>query len=327
MVGRASLVIWLLQDGKAGHQNQVLALIEALQQRLSLSVELVRMPARAMPGLRWLHVLVFSRDLVQPDLMVGAGHATHGALLILSRLRRVPSLVVMRPSLPVGWFSRVVAPSHDLEGLAPSPNLLASFGPLCRCLVPATDSSSCNPGGSVHTAAAPHTLVLLGGPSRHYQFELARLEAQLVPLLAADPDPDGWCLVDSRRTPPGALQQLGLALGLPPRQLMPWRQCPPGWLAAELARRLRVWVSEDSLSMLFEAVSAGCRVGVLPMARCRRSSRQQATLDRLVAEDYVLPLTPGQPLPDLGCFQPPPPLAEAQRLAELLLPWLQGLRR
>jgi hypothetical protein len=31
---RAAIRVWLLQDGKAGHQNQALAQLKALQQRL-----------------------------------------------------------------------------------------------------------------------------------------------------------------------------------------------------------------------------------------------------------------------------------------------------
>lgn len=315
------LVVWWLQDGKAGHQNQVQALLEALQPLLPLAIHPMPLPRRPWPGQALLTALARARRRPRPDLVVGAGHGSHLALLLLAAWQRCPSLVLMRPSLPLRWFDRVVAPSHDLQALPPAPRLLASFGPLCRPAPPAAAAAS---------AGQPRTLVLLGGPSRHHRFDLAHLHSQLAALLAADPDPAGWCLADSRRTPPEALAQLGEALGLASRQLLPWRQAPPGWLAAALARRPLVWVGEDSLSMLFEAVSAGCRVGVLSMPRRRSTWRQRASLERLVAEGYVLPLAPwrpGQPLPDLARFQPPPPPAEAERLAALLLPWLQGVRR
>lgn len=312
------LVVWLLQDGKAGHQNQALALLEALQSLQPLAIQPLPLPPRPWPGQALLTALAAARRRPRPDLVVGAGHGSHLALLVLAAWQRCPSLVLMRPSLPLRCFDRVVAPGHDLQGLPPAPRLLASFGPLCRRAPPAPSGSS---------DWLPHTLVLLGGPSRHHRFDLAGLQGQLAALLAADPDPAGWCLVASRRTPTAALPQLGQGLGLAPRQLLPWRQCPPGWLAAALARRPLVWVGEDSLSMLFEAVSAGCRVGVLSMPRRRCRWRQGASLERLVAEGYVLPLAPDRPLPDLARFQPPPPPAEAERLAALLLPWLQGVRR
>ncbi len=309
-------IIWLLQDGKAGHQNQALALVEALQRQLPLRLHLIPVPARCWPGIRLLRVLVASRQLERPDLVVGSGHATHGALLVLAALCRCPSLVLMRPSLPLIWFGRVVAPSHDLSGLPPSDRLIASFGPLCRRAIPAAA-----------TGPVPQTLVLLGGPSRHHLFEVDGLQHQLAELLAADSQPEGWCLVDSRRTPAGSLEQLGECLGLAPRQLLPWQQCPSGWLAWALSRRPVVWVSEDSLSMLFEAVSAGCRVGVLPMPRRtgRGRWRQKSSLDRLVEMGYALPLETWRLCRELPA--PPPPLDEAARVAELLLPWLRAQKR
>ena len=318
MAGGAPLVVWLLQDGKAGHQNQALALVEALQRLLPLSVQVLAVPARACPGLGVLRALHRSRDLARPELVVGAGHATHGALLALMLLKRVPGLVVMRPSLPLAWFSRVVAPSHDLATAVASPRLIPTFGPLCRqALATVTPPAK--------QRVWPRTLILLGGPSRHHRFELEDLQSHLAALLAGEPDPEGWCLVESRRTPVGALQQLANGLGLSSQQLMPWRGCPAGWLATALAQQPLVWASEDSMSMLFEAVSAGCPVGVLPMRRRPGRSRLQHSLDRLVAEGYVLPLSAwlaGEPL--LDC---PQPLAEASRAADQLLPWLLSLRR
>lgn len=318
MVSSAPLVIWLLQDGKVGHQNQALALVEALQQRLPLRLEVVELPAHPLPGLRVLHALFRTRALARPHLIIGAGHATHCAMLGLALWRKVPSLVVMRPSLPLAWFSRVVAPSHDLAKAVASPRLIPTFGPLCRqALATVTPPAT--------QQVWPRTLILLGGPSRHHLFDREGLQTHLAALLAGEPDPEGWCLVESRRTPVGALQQLANGLGLSSQQQMPWRGCPAGWLAAALAQQPLVWASEDSMSMLFEAVSAGCRVGVLPMPRRPGRSRLQHSLDRLVAEGYVLPLSAwlaGEPL--LEC---PQPLAEASRAADQLLPWLLSLRR
>ena len=301
-----------------GHQNQALALLEALRERLNLRVEVLEISDHPLPGLRLLHAIICSFGLERPDLVVGAGHSTHGAMVGLGVLRRVPTLVIMRPSLPMGCFSRVVAPSHDLLGATASPRLIPTFGPLCRKAPPWVSRRSTS-------QQWPRTLILLGGPSSHHSFDLAALQGHLALLLDADSDPEGWCLVESRRTPAEALQRLGGDLGLTLSQLMPWKHCPSGWLVAALAQRPVVWVSEDSMSMLFEAVSAGCRVGVLPIPRRDGRFRLQHSLDRLVAEGYVLPLAAwreGQQLHD-----PPQPLEEAGRVADQLVPWLRSLNK
>lgn len=306
-------MILLLQDGKPGHENQAFALLEALQERLPLVVHPIAVPARRGALVRLVGAWMQARRLPRPDLVIGAGHATHVALLLLAALARVPSLVLMRPSLPLQWFSKVVAPSHDVVGRRSSARVIETWGPLCRHGV--------SPGGTA--ACTPSTLVLLGGPSKHHHWDPASLEMNLAALLAAEADPSGWCLVTSRRTPAGALERLARALDLQPEQLMPWQHCPAGWLAAALARRPQVWVTEDSMSMLFEALSAGARVGLLPVPRRRRQTRLQAALDRLVSEGYVLPMAAWQPGRSLPV--PPRELRESDRVADLLIPWLRAL--
>jgi len=56
--------------------------------------------------------------------------------------------------------------------------------------------------------------------------------------------------------------------------------------AFRLAEAPRIWVSEDSMSMLYEALSGGAAVGVLPVPR-RRADRISRGLDRLVNERIV----------------------------------------
>lgn len=314
---RPQLIIWLLKDGKAGHQNQALALIEALQLRLPVAIQSIAVPASAPPGLALLQALIRSSNLPSPDLVVGAGHRTHGALITLTWLRRSRSLVVMRPSLPLSWFGRVVAPSHDFAKAVTSTHLIATFGPLCR----QHRQEECNLEDKDKVVSSlPGTLILLGGPSRHYGFDLIGLQAHLEGLLESHHNPGGWFLVESRRTPKGAITNLAQALGLGPRQLRLWQSCPPGWLADSLARCPEVWVTEDSMSMIFEAVSAGCRVGLLPMPRKGRASRLQPSLERLLSEGYVSGCSS---LMVRGALQQPPPrLQEAVRVADLLAPWL-----
>lgn len=311
------LIAWLLQDGKAGHQNQALALIEALKLQVSLIVYPIKVEASSVPGLSLLQALFRSRNLPRPNLLVGAGHCTHVALLALAWLHCARSLVLMRPSLPLWVFSRVVAPSHDFCALETSSNLITTFGPLCR-----QPSEAMEVFQKDVASHFPSTLVLLGGPSRHHGFDLAALRIKLRALYASHGSSDGLCLVESRRTPPGIIQSFGDELGLASEQLRHWQLCPPGWLAAALACRPEVWVTEDSMSMIFEAVTAGCRVVLLPMPRKGRSSRLQVSIDRLLAEGYVYSCDSYGIREELGRF--PSRLAEASRVASLLSPWLQG---
>lgn len=96
-------------------------------------------------------------------------------------------------------------------------------------------------------------------------------------------------------------------------QAMPHRLCPSGWLAEQLSLNGEVWVTEDSVSMLYEALSCGARVGVIKVPRAK-PGRVASGIDSLVNEGRV---------PQPGSFQltspDAQPLQEALRCAQ----WLQ----
>jgi mitochondrial fission protein ELM1 len=78
-----------------------------------------------------------------------------------------------------------------------------------------------------------------------------------------------------------------------------------------------VWVTEDSVSMLHEAVTAAARVGVLPVPRLDRRSRVVRAVEELITAGHACPLGTwrrnGRELP------PPKPLHETARCADWIL--------
>ncbi|MEO7100899.1 MAG: ELM1/GtrOC1 family putative glycosyltransferase, partial [Luteolibacter sp.] len=78
---KSPVVIWLLCDGKPGHENQSLGLADALARRVSC--EVLRISLAGKRGLihRVKSALAASVGFPKPDLIIGAGHATHFALL------------------------------------------------------------------------------------------------------------------------------------------------------------------------------------------------------------------------------------------------------
>ena len=95
-----------------------------------------------------------------------------------------------------------------------------------------------------------------------------------------------------------------------------WDQCDQEWLEDMLTRCRDVWISEDSISMIYEALTAGCRVGLLPLPR-KSASRLHRAIDQLLREASCAPTTIGLTAPVLAAA--PRPLDEANRCARLLL--------
>ena len=60
----------------------------------------------------------------------------------------------------------------------------------------------------------------------------------------------------------------------------------PEWLPYRLAEAPRVWATEDSLSMVYEALSAGAAVGLLTVPR-RGSDRVTREMTQLIADGVL----------------------------------------
>jgi mitochondrial fission protein ELM1 len=94
-----------------------------------------------------------------------------------------------------------------------------------------------------------------------------------------------WQLTDSRRTPEGFLEQI--KKHLPNIEIFSCKETAFDWLPDKLGRAKEVWVSEDSVSMIYEALSSGARVGLLPVPRLNSHSRVLRGVDELIAGRFL----------------------------------------
>jgi len=298
---RLPLVVWIVTDGKPGHVNQSLGLAEALAR--ATPTETYTLPP--LPAWRaWLALLLQrfpGTAFPAPDLIVGAGHATHLTLLAARRARGGRAVVLMRPSLPRHWFDLCILPRHD--GVAADARTLVTEGALNR-IRPAADRD------------ASQGLLLVGGTSPHFEWDSDAIQVQIKSILARTPDLQ-WTLTTSRRTPADFLAQLPQ---YPNLTVTPHTATPPDWLPAQLAQCGTVWVTPDSASMVFEALTAGAAVGVFdlpvnPKSRVGRAIAQLADAQRITR--FVNWCAHGTLQPNLH------PLAEADRCATWILEWLK----
>lgn len=292
--------ICIISDGKPGHLNQSLGLAEALcRLRPGLEIHEIRPLNRATALGAWLTgrqpTAALPKDFpVVPDLVLGAGHATHLSLLALKRAWRVPAVVLMKPSLPLGCFDLCLIPEHDSP---PSrDNVIVTRGALNRM----------RPGEK----RPEEGVILVGGPSRNNGWDEARLFDQLESVLAAGET--RWRMTSSRRTPASTEQRLA---ALPGVEFIPASETARDWLPTQLASSPTCWVTEDSVSMVYEALTAGCAVGTLKVP-CRQGSRLQLGLERLAQAGLVTPFDDwrGEALP-----APASAFDEASRCAKALL--------
>lgn len=278
-------VIWSINDGKAGHLQQIKGLIKALSRELPV----VEVEMRAVPGGQALsHLLAGTfppgEHHPTPDLIIGAGRATHLNILAAKRAYGGKTVVLMKPSLPRCFFDLCLIPQHD--GVTPSKSVILTQGAL-NSMQGTVDR---DPGTG---------LILLGGLSRHYQWRDTEILAS-VGQLAVDMPQVHWILTTSPRTPASLLVGLD-QLKLANLQVVPFQQTTQDWLSDVLGRAGQVWVTPDSVSMVYEALTSGVGVGVFDLPK-KRSSRVVRGLDRLAQTGWVTRFRnwqPGQSLPRL----------------------------
>ncbi len=216
----------------------------------------------ALPeDLPWL-IRQWREGLLQPDLLLGAGRAVQWAMLRTRWHLGGKAVVLMKPSLPLFLFDLILLPEHDR---APNrPNILSTTGMLSPVVAGQKDPAK--------------GVILLGGVNKHFHWDDDEVAQKVVALCASMPQVR-WQVSDSPRTP----ETLKAKLVLPENaSLLHWRDTPDGWLSNELATSNFVWVSADSASMLYEAMSHGGRVGVIELPPYKEKNKLLRGLNLLL---------------------------------------------
>ena len=293
------LTIWILDDGKPGHRNQSLGLAEAIGRIRDASIHLISLPHDAGFFSRMKKACEQAKQLPKPDLVIAAGHKTHVALLYLARKTGARSVVLMKPSLPCKWFDHCLIPEHDFaEGVKTPENVMLTKGALNRI---AYDQEAKDGSG----------LFLVGGSSSEFGFDGEALHKAIGEIVGQGGDVQ-WTLTDSRRTPEDFIESLKEAR----ISKHPHQKTDSDWLPEQLRRASVVWVTEDSVSMIYEALSCGAQVGLLPMPRIKKAGRVARGVENLLEEQRIIAYSSWQASHQLPVNQDV--LAEADRCAELI---------
>lgn len=303
------VVVWRFLDGKPGHERQSAGLLAALAQQRPLVLHAIRVAGLRLGPWQALAGRLPARlsALPAPALLVGAGHACEWPLIAARRARGGRSIYLMNPTLPTRCFDLCLVPRHD--GVASSAHVEPTLGVLNDLEI----------GVGARTGPVP---ILVGGPSRHHAWDEAGLLAQIRALVATPGEPGQFVIGDSRRTPAATSAALAAAAG-GRVGFISHRAVGGEWLRDTLLRAPAAWVTADSVSMLFEALTAGCALGVLDVP-ARRRDRISGIAAQLLHDGLATSLEAWR---QHGRLPPPAsPLAEATRCAALVDARLLGDR-
>jgi len=292
-------VIWRISDGKPGHDSQSKGLVKALNLIKPCDCHDIKL-ADKKPGLLDLLLKKFptTEGLPDPDMIIGAGHETHLPLLCAKRARGGKTIIIMNPSIPANWFDFCFIPEHDNPKIAD--NILTTKGAI-NCISPSSEQAD-NRG-----------LILIGGPSRHFYWDNEYLLQQIKEILTVSADIK-WEISDSSRTPE-ITRDLLKALQESNAEYKNYSSTGPAWVATRLNLAANVWVSMDSVSMVYESLTSGAAVGLLDVPT-RNTSKLSNNIAGLVEDKMVTPYSKW--LSEQKLSRPPVLLNEAKRCAERL---------
>jgi mitochondrial fission protein ELM1 len=293
-----TLTIWRLLDGTPGHEKQTLGLAQAIARLRPATCLDIPLEDSWRGAIDWARrIFAAGDDLPRPDLILCAGHASHFSALAARRAHGGRLVVVMRPSLPSFFFDLCLIPSHDQP--PKRANVVATRGAL----------NAVRAGG---THDPRQGLILIGGESAHFIWDHGTVLKQIHILIEQTPEVR-WRLSTSRRTPPGFLDNLRESERL---ELIPHTLTPPGWVESAMAQAGQAWITEDSVSMVYEGLTSGCQVGLLRLPRTGKA-RVARGIDSLLADNWVATLADWQN----GIRLPAPRVDfnEAERCARLIV--------
>jgi mitochondrial fission protein ELM1 len=272
----APLHIWRLLDGKPGHEKQSLGLVLALSKLKKVTYDDIKVEhSVAIQILQFLQGrFPLGKKFKKPNLIIGAGHRTHFSILAAKRAYGGKSIVLMKPSLPYFIFDLCLVPEHDNP--PKRANIISTIGAL-------------NPLGldGLHEKKPSSNLILIGGPSPHYKWDNNLIIKQIEQILKKrQKSIQQWVLTTSPRTPKEFIEKLQ-ERKLTNLKIYHFEDTKPGWVEEMLLASENAWVTPDSVSMTYEALTAGCRTGVIEVPPNKSNARIAHSIQALIKNEYI----------------------------------------
>lgn len=289
-----------VSDGKAGHRSQAVGLFKAMQRQSAEHVTFQEISIDDLPLFSLIKAIFLPQTSLcaqAPDYIIGVGSHTQSRVLLLGKVYpAAQTVILMKPNFPFGWFDHVIIPEHD--GIAEQGNVILTQGAL-------------NPIVNEQRHQQNRVLIALGGSSKRHQWNDAKV-LDSIQQIAEQNEGATILLTTSRRTPKDFLNLLSQQSFASQLQIFPVEQTPQGWIFEQMQQAEAVWVTEDSVSMIYEALTAGCKVGVIKIDRLKED-RIVKSVDALLDKKLVSEQLKVTQLTAAASFE------EAQRAVQKLL--------
>ena len=264
------LNVWRFSDGLSGHDAQSNGLCLAIKEIVSieqfdLDIDSIKNCLKNL----LLKKFPMGEDLPNPDIIIGAGHGTHLTMLTARYIRKGKIIVLMKPSLPLNLFDICIIPKHDSP--PKQKNVIETTGALNS--IEFNKHKQKNKG-----------LILIGGPSNHYQWSNKLIAQQINEIISTHKEID-WTIANSRRTPKNMLSMI-TASTKKKYEIINYNDSPKKNIKQLVFASETIWVTPDSVSMIFESLSSGALVGLFNLKE-KKTTRITIQINNLVSNNNI----------------------------------------
>jgi mitochondrial fission protein ELM1 len=278
----ALLHIIAVLDGRPGHEKQTFGIIDALALRTAVKVTPLRVGNSSLLRKTGLLASLFfpflapvNTAIKKSSMVICTGSSTHVTALFIKNKYKIKAFACMTPGPIVrGLFDCCFVPLHDKA--APGENIFSTFGA----------PNSCSDLGRHEK---DRSLILIGGvDTASHSWDSKKIGGMVQSAIDNNPR-TFWTIGSSPRTPEPTVEILkNISASMDNVSFFDYKETKRGWVEEQYNLNDTVYVSSDSISMLYEAMSAGCRVTVFPMDWKKSTSKFKFNEDFLIEKGMVL---------------------------------------
>jgi mitochondrial fission protein ELM1 len=278
----APLSIIAFLDGRLGHEKQTRGVLEALRRLTPTSVQFRYLPSLSLfTAIKQWGIYLATAMLPKKkekdaslDLIIGSGSYTHIPMLLLKRNTNAKAITCMCPDrLLIRHMDLCFIPAHDR--VKPAENIFITTGP--PNLLTFNDDHDAERG-----------LILIGGIDRRsHVWDSEAIISQVKTIIQQSPSIK-WTVSSSPRTPePMILMLEAIEKQYANVDVVLSKNTPRGWVENAYRQNAVVWVTADSVEMIYEALTAGCWVGILPVQWKKQNSKFVIFEKELLTKGWV----------------------------------------
>jgi len=238
------LNIWLILDGKRGHEKQIEDLVYFINKKINTNITKIKKIGFLYTILNFLKIRNDPcKYFPRPDLIIAAGHQTHLDALQKKYKYGGKVIILMKPTLPSILFDLIIVPLHDK--FFNKKNIYLTNGPVNKIINKKKQKK--NKG-----------LIMIGGPSKNFSWSSRNIEDEILKIIKNNPQLK-LTLGTSRRTPDNFIKKLSSKVSNN-IDIKIHNKVLPNWLEMEVEKSEFSWVTQDSISMLYDLINSGSKV-------------------------------------------------------------------